>query len=121
MENIKIIEHKGKKIVFQSWRDIRDAEKNIAIIEETKQLIMKMPEKSVLLLTDATNAHYDINAIEHLKAFSKDITPYIKASAVVGVSGIKRVILQTLIKISGRDIKMCSDIDEALDYLANHK
>jgi len=39
----------------------------------------------------------------------------------VGVLGIKRVILQTLIKISGRDIKMCSDIDEVLDYLANHK
>lgn len=121
MDNVKFIEHKGKKILFQNLKDSRDADTNISIFEEAKQIIVKMPANSVLLLTDVTNAHYDIKAAENLKTFSREVTPFVKASAALGVTGIKRILLQTLLKITGRQIQICSDIDEALEYLVNHK
>lgn len=120
MAGVIIIEHKGKKIVFQDMRDSRDSSENIAVVEKAKEMIMKMPEKSVLLLTDVTNAHYDVKSADVLKQFSKEVTPYMKASAALGVVGIKRILFNTLLRLTGRHIEMFEDKDDALDYLAKH-
>jgi len=40
------------------------------------------------------------------------------ASTAVGVSGIKRIVLQSLIKLSGRHIEMFEEREKALDWLA---
>lgn len=117
MAGVSIIEHKGKKIVFQ---DMRDSSENIAVVEKAKEMIMKMPEKSVLLLTDVTNAHYDVKSADVLKQFSKEVTPYMKASAALGVVGIKRILFNTLLRLTGRHIEMFEEKDDALDYLAKH-
>ena len=81
---------------------------------------MLQEEKSVLLLTNVTNTHYDVVAIEHLKDFSKSITPYVKASCAVGVSGIKKVIVLSLNRISGRNIHLADNVEQAKDWLVNH-
>lgn len=117
MDKVRFIEHKGKRIVFQDLSNSRDAKTNIEIFAETQSVIEKEAEKSVLLLTDVTNAHYDIEAAEFMKKFSVAVTPYMKASAAIGVTGIKRVLLMSLIKLSGRDIRLFETAEEAKDWL----
>lgn len=117
MEKVKILSHKGKRIVFQDLSNSRDAKTNMEIFAETQSVIEKEPEKSVLLLTDVTNAHYDIEAADFMKKFSVAVTPYMKASAAIGVSGIKRVLLASLIKLSGRDIRLFDNAEDAMDWL----
>ena len=41
-----------------------------------------------------------------------------KASAAVGVSGLKKIIVLSLMKLAGRDIKLFDTREEALDWLA---
>jgi hypothetical protein len=46
------------------------------------------------------------------------VGPHIRASAATGVSGIKRVVFQSLLRIIGREIKLFETAEEALDWLA---
>jgi len=117
MDKVTVIEHKGKKIIFQDLSNSRDAKTNIGIFAATQNVIEQEKEKSVLLLTDVTNAHYDIEAADFMKKFSVAVTPYMKASAAVGVSGIKRILLATLLKLTGRDIKLFDSTEQAKDWL----
>ena len=119
MERITIIEHKRKKIFFVDLKDSRESAENIEIINKAKDMIMKMEEKSVLLLSDYTNAHYDIPAAEAMKNFSKSVTPFVKASAVLGVTGIKRILFNSVVKLTGRHIEIFDKKEDALDYLVS--
>ncbi|MBI4726562.1 hypothetical protein HY768_04970 [candidate division TA06 bacterium] len=69
-------------------------------------------------MTDVTRAHYTTQTVDTMKEFSQAVTPYVLASAAVGVSGIKRIVLQSLVRLSGRDIRMFDDREQALDWLA---
>jgi hypothetical protein len=79
---------------------------NIAAFRPAQKLAMMKPLKSVKLLTDVTDAHYGNKGVSVMKEFSKSVTPHIKASALVGVTGVKWIIVQSLIKLTGRDIKL---------------
>ena len=109
--------YKGKKILIQDVSNSKDVKFNIRTFRETESIIKQQPPKSVLLVTNVEGAVYNREAAQYLKEFSANITPYIKASATAGVTGLKRVLVQTLVKISKREIKICSSVEEAKDWL----
>ena len=118
MDRVKYLNHQGREILVQDLTDSKSIEENIAIFDQTQGIIFTRPPKSVLLLTILINTHYSPQAIDRLKKFSQEVTPYIKASAAVGITGIKRVIYQALSKLIGRKIHLFDTIDQALDWLA---
>jgi hypothetical protein len=79
-----------------------------------------MPRKGVLLLTDVTNAVYSRESTSAIKDFASKNTPFIKASAVVGVDGLRGLVLRAINTMTGRDIKVCKNRFEALDWLAQN-
>ena len=117
MSHVSFIEHKGKQILLNDLRGSRNVEENIAAFHEAQDTIVTQPPKSVLLLTDVSGAHYDSEAADHMKKFAVVVTPYVKASAGVGVSGIKRIIAQVMMKLSGRKIELFDDVEQAKDWL----
>ncbi|MDO9391860.1 MAG: hypothetical protein Q7U71_08825 [bacterium] len=118
MAKVGFIEHKGARILSLDVSHSHSAEENIEAFQQAQALILQQPPKSVRLLSDVTKAHYTTQAVDAMKQFSKTVTPHILASAAVGVSGIKRIVLQSLIKLSGRHIEMFGDREKALDWLA---
>ena len=42
---------------------------------------------------------------------------YIKASAIVGITGLKQIVFNGLMRITGRDIKSFSTIEQAKSWL----
>jgi hypothetical protein len=117
-ERVKLIEHRGRMILVQDLTNSANAEENIKIFGQTHEIILAQPPKSVRLLTNVTNAHYSAEAVDHMKNFSKTVTPYMLASAAVGVTGIKKIVLQSLIKLTGRNIALFDTVEQALDWLA---
>ncbi len=117
MTGTSFINHKGKQILYNDVSGIRNVEDALAIFDKTEKIAKMQPEKSIILLTNVIDTHNNIEATNALKEFSSAVTPYIKASAVVGVSGIKRIIVQSLMRVSGRDIHLFSDIEEAKNWL----
>jgi hypothetical protein len=118
MERIRAVLHKGKEILIVDVSNSRGADTSIDILAKAREQIDCRAPGSVRLLTDVTNTHYDAAGAEAMKAYSKANTPFVKASAVVGVVGIKRVLFQAVIKLTGRRIVAVDSVEAGLDWLA---
>jgi hypothetical protein len=118
MSKVEFIMHNGVRILILDVSNSKDIGENISAFQAARKIVAQEPPKSVRLLTDVTQAHYTAEGVDAMKEFSKASTPYIKASAAVGVSGIKRIIVQSLVKLTGRDIQIFGDREKALEWLS---
>jgi hypothetical protein len=71
------------------------------------------------VLTDVTGSYGSKENLDELKALTKKGSPYIVKSAIVGVVGIKRILLDAVTAFVGRPIKAFDTRDAALDWLAS--
>ena len=81
--------------------------------------ISTLPPKSALVLSQVKDTAYNSILSNIVKDFTASNTPYIKASAVVGADGLRKVLLQTVISLTKREIKTFPTQEEALDWLAS--
>jgi hypothetical protein len=117
MERTRFIEHRGKKILLLDYSGIKDPAAALREIEASKAEVVKHPPKSLRVLTDTTDAHYDSAVVQALKELAAHDEPYVIASAVVGVSGLKKVVLTGVNLFSRRKITMFNTRPEALEWL----
>jgi hypothetical protein len=117
MAGVQFIEHKGKKILHLDFSGCKSVELG-KIVQEAKGLIGKQPEGSVRTLTDVT----DTEMSKDTSAIVKDLTgfnkPYVVAAAVVGVTGLKKIIYNAVVALNGRNMSTFDTIAEAKDWLA---
>jgi hypothetical protein len=118
MERISFIKHNFKDILMVDISNIRNVEESIAVLEQAIKMIKTQAPKSILLLTNVTGTHYDKEGAEAMKRYSSENTPFIKASAVVGVSGIKRLVLNAVVRMTGRTIMTFDEVDQAKEWLS---
>jgi flavodoxin len=72
----------------------------------------------VFTLTDVTNTTFNSKVSDAMKEFVVHNKPYIVASAVVGVTGLKQIIYNAVMKFSGRKLTAFDSLAEAKDWLA---
>ena len=116
MERVKFITHKWRQILLVDFSHC-SVDEALQIIHEAKEIIRSQPESSMLVLTDVTNGRYNLEVIERLKEFTAGNKPYVRASAVVGLDGLKKVVYNAVIMFSRRKISVFDDIEQAKDWL----
>ncbi len=117
MASCKFIEHKGKKIFLMdfSYSQIEDV---LKAIEEAAKVIDQQPPLSILGLVDVSKSSFDKQLADSLKAFSEHNKPFMKMTAVVGVEGVKGIIMSAIIKFTGRkNLIAKNSVDEAKEWL----
>jgi hypothetical protein len=118
MAQVKFITHKGKKILLADFTYSKP-EEMLDAIEEVKKTVKKYPQKSVLALIDVRYSPFDTvlsGALKHMAAADR---PYIKMTAIVGVTGLKKLAYKAMIRFSGRkNIFIFDRIETAKDWLA---
>ena len=117
MGRVSNIDHNGEKVLFLDFSGIETAEVS-AMLSEAVGVIHSAPPKSLKIMSDFTDAHYDSAATDAVKKFSASNKPYVKASAVVGITGMKKIIFTGIITATGRKMNLCNTRAEALDWLA---
>ena len=117
MKRLKHIFHNGRQILFLDFSGC-DAQDFPPLIKEAEKLIREEPPNSVLTLTDVTDAKYNLEVTEALKKFTKGNKPYVKAGAVVGLDALKKIIYNSIMHFSGRNLLAFDDIEKAKDWLA---
>ncbi len=117
MDKVTTITHKGREISFTDLSDTINTDRWIDILDQAEEVIKAQPPKSVLSLIDYTNAHFDFAAVEAQKNYSAAVTPHIKASAVVGLNSLMMIILRSIIRLTGREIRVFNDSTTAKDWL----
>ncbi len=116
------ITHKGKRILHidhSAVEDLPNLEKTREFFAQARREVDSHPRGSVYLLTSMSprmRFNSEMTALQ--KEFSQANTPYVRKSAVVGVTATMRAILATLRFFTGREIRAFETTEEALDWLA---
>lgn len=117
MASASFIQHHGKQLFHIDFRgaDIATAKR---IIAQAAAAIRALPPRSACVLTDISDAHWDDEVKEALKQLAKGNGPHVKASAIVGVTGIRSIIFSAIARFSGREFKLFDSEAAAKDWLA---
>jgi GTP-dependent phosphoenolpyruvate carboxykinase len=118
---IEIMNYKGKEIYYldassQTTENIQEIKEDM---EKIKRLIRSKPPKSALMITNVTNVRFNREMTELFKEYASHNTPYVKASALVGVSGIQKVVLTAVKTLTGRDYYLANSLEEAKEWVVN--
>ena len=110
-------DYNGRKIIFLDLHGVQP-EGIKSRVELAKTLIFASQPNSVLLLTDFRDMRYDRERTDYAKQVSIDIKPFVKKSALLGIEGLKKIIMQSLMVFSGRtNMKPFADVKDALEWL----
>lgn len=118
MERIQFIQHKGKQILHLDFTHA-NADEVLQIIREATSVIAEQPAKSLRTLTDVTDMKFNTEAAEVLKEFASHNKPYVTAGAVMGITGLKQIIYNAVVKFSGRNLVAFGSVGQAKDWLVD--
>ncbi len=117
MERVQFIQHKGKAILFIDLSGC-SATEILPAVEEAKATVRTQRRGSVLTLTNVTSACFDSTVSVAMKDLVQHNRPYVAAAAVVGVTGLKQIIFNSVMRFSGRHLHAFESLEEAKDWLA---
>ena len=116
MERVRFITHKWRQILLVDFSHC-SVDEALQTMDEAKEIIRSQPEFSLLVLTNVTNGRYNLDVIEKLKEFTAGNKPFVRASAVVGLDALKKVIYNTVVMFTKRTFSVFDDIEEAKEWL----
>ncbi|MCD4814260.1 hypothetical protein K8S19_11285 [bacterium] len=118
MASVGFAVYKGRRILQLDLTGAKDGKKEgFMVIGKLNELIVKEPMNSVLALIDVSQAYLTPKILAILKEGAGKNKNYVKAAAIVGASGVKKLLMQIVANITGRNIKQFNSISEAKDWL----
>ncbi len=88
-------------------------------IEAAAVVVAQQPAHSLHTLVDVTGSKCNIEIVEKLKQFVAANRPHVIASAIIGVSGLQKIILDSILTFSGRsNLKSFAEKPAAFSWLA---
>ena len=121
MAGVYEINHKGKKILCLDIAGLQSKDKLEfhEHVEHAKEIIRKQPPKSILVITKVINTGFDAEVAGLIKEYAQHNTPYVKASAIVGIAGWAKIILTAVKTATGRDFHLSDTMEDAQEWLVN--
>lgn len=114
---VAVIKHQNKSIVYTDFKPCKDKHEMILTIREAADIFSQQPGK-VLSLIDLRGAYGSKEFIDEGKKLSIAVFRGKTAkAAAIGITGVKKVLLQSYNAFSINKIKPFDTMDEALEYL----
>jgi len=117
-DRIRVIEH---GIVLLDFSNIKEPDSELHRSAEAKAIIASHAKASALVLTDVTGSNFSQRSIESLKDLVQHNRPYVKASALVGLSALTRVVFRAVMAVTRRDIRVFENRKDAIAYLLSKR
>lgn len=115
---ISYIQHKGKKIMFIDYSQCKTIEQTLDVLEQVRKEYEKT-DGQLLTLNNFEGAFGSSEYMKKASQYGKEIFNKKTAkNAALGVTGIKKILLQGYNTIVKDKIKPFDSKEEALDYLA---
>lgn len=111
------LEHRGTRICLLDFSGITDTDAGLAAIAEARATIRAEPAASVLTLTHVTGATFNRAIVAALKELAGGNKPYVRAGAVVGLTGLQRAVYIAVMQFTGRRLPTFPDLESAKDWL----
>jgi hypothetical protein len=114
---VMFIRHKNKEILSMDFSKCNTGE-FLAAIEKARGIISQQSPNSLLTLTNVNDFTFNKEMSRAMKEFATHNKPFVKAAAVVGVGGLKKIIYDAIQRFSNSDFMYFNDIESAKDWLA---
>jgi hypothetical protein len=123
MAGVYELQHKGRNIFCLDVSNLKLSDKTefVQHIQRAKDFIRTQPPKSLLLITNVTNTGFDTEVAAVMGEYASHNTPFVKASAVVGVSGVQKVVLAAIKALTGRDFYVTDSMEDAQEWLVRQQ
>jgi hypothetical protein len=115
----KWITYKDHQIFYQdfSGQDLLNSDAIKRELEEVQAVVLKEPPASMLVLSDFRETQIGKDLMDLLIPSSRITKAHIKKTAVVGVTGTKRFLLNTLIGFTGQQLSLFDKVEQAEEWL----
>lgn len=110
------IEHKGKQILYIKYAGL-PPEAMLDLIRQATQMIVDAKTDEVLSLTDVSGCYLNQEFVNLSKEQSRISLPLTKKAAIVGVAGLKKILLNAVNKFSPKPRVSFDTLEEARDWL----
>jgi hypothetical protein len=110
------ITHHGKKILYIKYADMPLSDQ-LAQIDQATQALVDSGSHENLTLTDVIGMIVKEEFIEHSKEKGKISAQYTKKAAIVGIEGVRKILLQAVNAVSGNPRVPFPTVEEAKDWL----
>jgi len=122
MEHSRIEEFSrgGKNFMYIDLSDLKKNEDFIELVKTIEPAVEKHPLLSLYTITNIENIRIDTESKQFIASYLEHNKPYVKYGAVIGLDGIKKILVSTVIKLSGRkDLIFAFTKEQAIDLLLN--
>jgi len=113
---VRFVDHGGKRVLFINYSHC-DVNMLKAVAAEGHRVIALEQPGSVLTLNDVTGTTFDKESVAVLQAKVAANAPYVRRAAVIGISGLQRLIYEGVQAFSRRRIPHFENRQEALAWL----
>lgn len=113
---VRFIQHAGQRVLFIDYSHC-DVAMLKAVAEEGHRVISRERPGSVLTLNEVTGTGFDKESVAVLQSRVAANAPYVQRAAVVGISGLQRLIYEGVQAFSRRRIPCFENRQDALSWL----
>jgi hypothetical protein len=119
-ERMERVEHRGRAILYSDYRGLKgdDLVSQIRANCRLAAQLARMGETEQLRLADLRDTFATPEAIDAIKAVAKEMKPFTKAHAVLGVTGVRKYLLRIVHEFSGLSSRPFDTEAEAKEWLA---
>src|SRR5512146_1427712 len=112
------IEYKGKKIFYQDFsKNFYNATAVKTELAEVQKVVISQPPNSALVLSDFRDTNVGSELLSSMNAASAATKAYVRKTAVLGVTGVKRTLADLLTALTGQPLKYFDDMETAKNWL----
>ena len=116
---VSYINHKARKILHVDFQNIKVKDNVLQNLEEMVKFYNEANDKIYLLL-DVRGTFTDPEVMDKLKHYGKTVfRGKSEKRAILGVSGIKKILLQAYSTVTGTKVALFDSEEDAKDYLAS--
>jgi hypothetical protein len=118
MKRIEEFKRDGRNFIYFDLSNFKSNNEFTQFIEESKPMIEKYAEKSLYTITNIENVRFDTKTKELVAQWTEHNKPYVKFGAVIGVDGIKKMMVNMIFTMSKRaNMTFASSKEHAIEWL----
>jgi hypothetical protein len=109
--------YKGKRVFLADYSHLTIEQVRTEVVEVEKELVKQL-RNSVLLLVKVERTIISPEALNLFKNVALHTQPYVRKSAILGMTGVRRTFIDIVAKFSGMTVMAFETEAQANDWLA---
>ncbi len=118
MANVTTSMHNGRRIVEIDFEGCKPGQ-YAPVVAQAMKIISAGAPGSVLAMTRFDNVRFDPATVLEMQRFASAAMPYLRANALVGVTGMKKVVFGGVKPLYRVPVELFDDPGAARDWLAS--